>query len=83
MKLSISMNEKLVGHIDEFARNLGLTRSSTISMIVTQYINGQQTVAAMQQMSGLMQELVKNGLPASDEEMEQLDALGKVMSMMK
>lgn len=83
MKISVSLSEKLVNQLDSFSSENGLSRSAAISMAVTSFLNGRETVSAMRGLSDKLQELISNGVPATKEEMEQLNAVSKVITMMK
>lgn len=83
MKISVSLSEKLVNQLDSFSSENGLSRSAAISMAVTSFLTGRETVSAMRGLSDKLQELISNGLPATKEEMEQLNAVSKVITMMK
>ena len=83
MKISVSLSEKLVNQLDSFSSENGLSRSAAISMAVTSFLTGRETVSAMRGRSDKLQELISNGLPATKEEMEQLNAVSKVITMMK
>lgn len=83
MKISVSLSEKLVNQLDSFSSENGLSRSAAISMAVTSFLTGRETVSAMRGLSDKLQELISNGVPATNEEMEQLNAISKVITMMK
>lgn len=83
MKISVSLSEKLVNQLDSFSSENGLSRSAAISMAVTSFLTGRETVSAMRGLSDKLQELISNGVPATKEEMEQLNAISKVITMMK
>lgn len=83
MKISVSLSEKLVNQLDSFSSENGLSRSAAISMAVTSFLTGSETVSAMRGLSDKLQELISNGVPATKEEMEQLNAVSKVITMMK
>lgn len=83
MKISVSLSEKLVNQLDSFSSENGLSRSAAISMAVTSFLTGRETVSAMRGLSDKLQELISNGVPATKEEMEQLNAVSKVITMMK
>ena len=83
MKISVSLSEKLVNQLDSFSSENGLSRSAAISMAVTSFLTGRETVSAMRGLSDKLQELISNGVPATKDEMEQLNAISKVITMMK
>ena len=83
MKISVSLSEKLVNQLDSFSSENGLSRSAAISMAVTSFLSGRETVIAMRGLSDKLQELISNGVPATQEEIEQLNAVSKVITMMK
>ena len=83
MKISVSLSEKLVNQLDSFSSENGLSRSAAISMAVTSFLAGTETVSAMRGLSDKLQELISNGVPATQEEIEQLNAVSKVITMMK
>lgn len=83
MKISVSLSEKLVNQLDSFSSENGLSRSAAISMAVTSFLTGRETVSAMRGLSDKLQELISNGVPATKEEMDQLNAVSKVITMMK
>ena len=83
MKISVSLSEKLVNQLDDFSSENGLSRSAAISMAVTSFLTSRETVSAMRGLSDKMQELISKGIPATQEEMAQLDAISKVITMMK
>lgn len=83
MKISVSLSEKLVNQLDSFSSENGLSRSAAISMAVTSFLSGRETVSAMRGLSDKLQELISNGVPATQEEIEQLNAVSKVITMMK
>ena len=82
MKISVSLSDKLVSQLDAFSDENGLSRSAAISMAVTSFLTGRETVSAMRGLSDKLQELVANGAPATTEEIAQLDAISKVIGMM-
>lgn len=83
MKISVCLSEKLVNQLDSFSSENGLSRSAAISMAVTSFLSGRETVSAMRGLSDKLQELISNGVPATQEEIEQLNAVSKVITMMK
>lgn len=61
MKVNITFNDDLMRRIDDYAERNYMTRSGLISFAVTQFLNGQQVISAVQDLSVSMRKIADTG----------------------
>lgn len=74
MKLGVSLNDELVERIDNYAERNYMSRSGAISVACSTYLNSQEIMFLVRDMSLAFQEIAKNG-SIDDENMKQLEKL--------
>ncbi len=57
VKFNISLKKQLFDKIEDYADDLGLSRSAFIAFCCSQYIKSQETLEHMEQLTNLMKEL--------------------------
>lgn len=81
MKVNVTVNDDLMKRIDEYAERNYMSRSGLISFATTQFLNGQQLVSAVQDMSVCMRKIADTG--QIDEEthskLQELEVIAKVL----
>ena len=77
MKINISLDDKLVNRIDEYADYNYMSRSGLISLACTQYLNSRDMIVAMQKMSLAFEKIANDGL-VDDDTQKQLNDIQKV-----
>lgn len=81
MKLQISLDEKLVERLDNYAEANYMTRSGLISFATTQYLNQADMILLIKDMSLAMRKIADNG-SVDDKTMEQLEDFERLCKMM-
>ena len=61
MKVNITVNDELMKRIDDYAEQNYLTRSGLFTLSATQYLNGVQMMAAIQEISVCMRKIADTG----------------------
>lgn len=80
MKVQISLDEKLVERIDNYANSNYMSRSGLISFATTQYLNQADAVFMLKEMSLAMRKISEKG-NIDDETMQQLEDLERLCKM--
>ena len=80
MKVNITLNDELMERVDEFAEQNYMTRSGLISFAVTQFLNGQQMMSALQEMTLCMRKIADTGIVDGDN-MKKLEDMERFMKM--
>lgn len=80
MKIQISLDDKLKERIDNYADNNYMSRSGLISLAVTQYLNSNEMMLAVKEMSLCMRKIADNNV-VDHETMEQLEDLERLCKM--
>lgn len=71
-KLQISMDDRLIERLDTYADDNYLSRSGTIAVAVSQFLNQQEAVYAVKRLSIAMQRIADTN-SLSDEDLAELD----------
>lgn len=81
MKVNVTVNDDLMKRIDEYAERNYMTRSGLISFATTQFLNGQQLVSAVQDMSICMRKIAENGTldEETKQKLQELEIVAKVL----
>ena len=61
MKVNITFNDDLMRRIDDYAERNYMSRSGLISFAITQFLNGQQVISAVQDLSVSMRKIADTG----------------------
>lgn len=61
MKANITLDDKLMERIDNFADNNYMTRSGLISVAVTDYLNSKEMISAISDMALTMRKIADKG----------------------
>lgn len=80
MKLSISIKDELVERIDKYADENFMSRSGFISLACTQYLNSQELVGLMRDLSKTMNRIADVG-KIDHETAEELERIEDIISM--
>lgn len=81
MKVNVTFNDDLMKRIDEYAERNYMSRSGLISFATTQFLNGQQLVSAVQDMSVCMRKIAETGIVDEETErrLQELEIVAKVL----
>lgn len=60
-RYNIYLNDNIANKIDAIAQEMGISRSATISMMATQYVNGINAIQTLQNITPLLKEVQQNG----------------------
>ena len=81
MKVQISLDDKLMERIDNFADNNYMSRSGLISFACNQYLNQAQVIGAVTEMSFAMKKIAEKGI-VDHETMEQLEDFERLCKLL-
>ena len=81
MKVNITFNDDLMKRIDDYADRNYMSRSGLISFAVTQFLNGQQMIGAVQDMSVCMRKIAETGQldEETEKKLQELEIIAKVL----
>lgn len=81
MKVNITFNDDLMKRIDDYADRNYMSRSGLISFAVTQFLNGQQMISAVQDMSVCMRKIADSGQvdEETEKKLQELEIIAKVL----
>lgn len=81
MKVNVTFNDDLMKRIDEYAERNYMSRSGLISFATTQFLNGQQLITAVQDMSVCMRKIAETGIVDEETErrLQELEIVAKVL----
>ena len=79
-KVQISIDDELLERIDRIADSNYMTRSGLISLSCTQYVNSQDVILAIRDMSLAMRKIADTGV-VDDETMQQLEDFERMNKM--
>ena len=79
-KVQISIDDELLEQIDRIADSNYMTRSGLISLSCTQYVNSQDVILAIRDMSLAMRKIADTGV-VDDETMQQLEDFERMSKM--
>ena len=81
MKVNITFNDDLMKRIDDYAERNYMSRSGLISFAVTQFLNGQQMIGAVQDMSVCMRKIAETGQldEETEKKLQELEIIAKVL----
>ena len=79
-KVQISIDDELLERIDRIADSNYMTRSGLISLSCTQYVNSQDVILAIRDMSRAMRKIADTGV-VDDETMQQLEDFERMSKM--
>ena len=80
-KVQISIDDELLERIDRIADSNYMTRSGLISLSCTQYVNSQDVILAIRDMSLAMRKIADTGV-VDDETMQQLEDFERMSKML-
>ena len=85
IKVNVSLDDNLVRRMDEYAENNYLKRSSLVSLALTQFLNANDVVNAIIEMSFCMRKIADSGeIDASTlEQLEDFERLSKLIASSK
>lgn len=81
MRLSISIKDELVERMDNYADENFMSRSGFISLACTQYLNSQELVGLMRDMSKTLNRIADAG-KIDHETAEELERIEDIVSML-
>ncbi len=81
MKVQVSLDDKLMERIDNYADNNYMSRSGLLSLAATQFLNQADVVAAINDMSLSMRKIADKGT-IDNETMEQLEDFERICKML-
>lgn len=81
MKVNITFNDDLMKRIDEYADRNYMSRSGLISFAVTQFLNGQQMISAVQDMSVCMRKIADSGQvdEETEKKLQELEIIARLL----
>lgn len=81
MKVNITFNDDLMKRIDDYADRNYMSRSGLISFAVTQFLNGQQMISAVQDMSVCMRKIADSGQldEETEKKLQELEIIARVL----
>ena len=81
MKVQISLDDKLMERVDNYADNNYMSRSGLISLACTQFLNQSDVVLAIKDMSFAMRKIADTGTIDADtlRELEDFERVCKMM----
>lgn len=81
MKLQISLNDDLLQRADRFAEDNYLSRSGLISQALVQYLNQNEYILAVKDLSVAVRKIAEIGT-IDDESMKQLEEFERVVQVL-
>lgn len=81
MKVNITMNDKLMERVDNYADNNYMSRSGLISLATTQYLNQVEVIGAVKDMSLAMRKIA-DASTVDDETLKQLEDFERLAKML-
>lgn len=78
MKMQISLDEKLVERIDNYADENYMSRSGLISLACTQFLNSAEVVGVVKEMGAAINKIADMG-GVDDDTQKQIEDLGRTM----
>lgn len=81
MKLQISLNDDLLQRVDRFAEDNYLSRSGLISQALVQYLNQNEYIIAVKDLSVAVRKIADTG-SADAETMKQLEEFERVVKVL-
>lgn len=81
MKMQISLDEKLVERIDNYADENYMSRSGLISLACTQYLNSADVVRVVKEMGIAINKIADMG-GLDDDTQKQIEDLGRTMKFL-
>lgn len=85
MKLNVSLNDELISRLDEYAERNYMSRSGLISLAVTQFLNSNEMILAINDISVAMRKIAETGT-LDDElisELEDFERISRLFSQTK
>lgn len=82
MKVNITLDDELMKRLDDYADRNYMSRSGLVSLAVTQYLNTNEMVLAVRDMSLCMLKIADTGIVDHDtmEQLEDFERFAKVLS---
>lgn len=81
MKLQISLDDKLVDRIDRYAEDNYMSRSGLISFATSQYLNQNELMGLIKDMSLAMHKIAESG-SLDDNSIKQLDDFERTLKLL-
>lgn len=60
-RYNIYMNDNIMSQIDNLAENMGISRSSMLAVMASQYINSLDAINTLKNATALVEEVQRNG----------------------
>ena len=60
-RYNIYMNDNIMSQIDNLAENMGISRSSMLAVMASQYINNLDAINTLKNATSLIEEVQRNG----------------------
>lgn len=60
-RYNIYMNDNIMSQIDNLAENMGISRSSMLAVMASQYINSLDAINTLKNATSLIEEVQRNG----------------------
>lgn len=80
-KINISIDDELLQRTDKYTKKLYTSRSGLISIALASYMNSQECIIAIKEMSLAMRKIADNGF-IDDETMEKLEDFERVSQLL-
>lgn len=80
MKINITMDDELMKRLDNYADRTYMSRSGFISLAVTQYLNTNEMLVAIKDMSLALRKIADNGV-LDDETYKSIEDMERVCKM--
>ncbi len=81
MKVTISLKDELLSRIDCFADDMNMRRSGVISLACTQFLNANEGIRVIREMSDVLQKIADKG-ELDEESKRQIEDFGRVARLM-
>lgn len=82
MKVNITLDDELMKRLDDYADRNYMSRSGLVSLAVTQYLNTNEMILAVKDMSLCMRKIADTGI-IDHETMEQLEDFERFAKILK
>lgn len=81
MKINISLDDRLVKRLDDYADANYMTRSGLVSIALTQYLNTQEMISVIKSMSLSLSKMV-NSNNISEEDRKEIEGYANMLQTM-
>lgn len=85
MKVNVTLDDELMSRLDDYARRNYMSRSGLISLAVTQYLNSNEMILAIKDISVAMRKIAETGTLDDDlmSELEDFERISRLFSQTK